>query len=395
MNPALRFQTTYLLFFGAIGILFSFYALYLQRAGLTGTQVGIVLAVMPLARVLIQPVWGLIGDIYRIRRVLLCCACIGSALAALALDASVSFTWLLAVTIVLAILNGPIGPFCDALALEYLERNARRQEFGSLRLWGSVGFAVASLAVGTFVIGDSIRLIVVLYCVVMLLMGIVTATLPDVPHTTRATWGGASAIVRGNPTLVRFLVGITLIGTTLGVVNSYLIIYLTDIGAPGWVTGIIFALAGILEAFLMGYASLLIQRWGLRAVLIGGVALQPLRWLLYTVITVPLLVIPTQLFHSIAMLALLVAGVLFTDQHLTSQWRATGQTLYAAALHGIGPSIGAFAAGIIYERAGMSMVWWACVAANIIGVAIIVWATWAPAELLSVEATSTAHDSLG
>jgi PPP family 3-phenylpropionic acid transporter len=378
MTAATRFKLSYLLFFAAIGILFNYYALYLQRVGLSGTQVGIVLAVLPLARVLSQPFWGLIGDIYRLRRVILSAACFGSALAALALDRSDGFGWLLGVTVVLAILNGPIGPFCDALTLEHLERESRRQEFGSLRLWGSVGFAVASFVIGALVIGDSIRSIIYLYSGTMALMGLVTATLPDVPHSTQATWRGSQSILRGNPSLIRFLVGITLIGTTLGVVNSYLIVYLTDIGSAGWISGLTFALAGILEVPLMAYASALIQRWGLRAVLLGGVALQPLRWMLYTVITIPLLVVPTQLFHSIAMLSLLVAGVLYTDQLLASHWRATGQTIYAAALHGIGPSIGIFAAGAIYEYAGIGMVWWACVAANLLGVAIMAWAVWMP-----------------
>lgn len=378
MTSATRFKLAYLLFFAAIGILFNYYALYLQRAGLSGTQVGIVLAVLPLARMLSQPIWGLVGDIYRLRRVILSGACFSSALAALALDRSDSFAWLLAVTITLAILNGPIGPFCDALALEDLERASRRQEYGSLRLWGSIGFAVASLAIGALVIGESVRLIVYLYSGTMALMGLVTATLPDSPHDARATWRGSGSILRGNPLLIRFLIGTTLIGMTLGVVNSYLIIYLTDIGAAGWMSGLTFALAGVLEVPLMAYASVLIRRWGLRAVLIGGVALQPLRWLLYTVITIPLLVVPTQLFHSIAMLSLLVAGVLFTDQQLASQWRATGQTAYAAALHGIGPSIGIFAAGVIYEYAGIGMVWWACVVANLVGVSVMAWAVWSP-----------------
>lgn len=378
MTAATRFRLSYLLLFAAIGILFNYYALYLQRAGLTGTQVGLVLAVLPLARLLSQPAWGLIGDIYRLRRVILSGACFGSALVGLALARSDNFAWLLAVTIVLAILNGPIGPFCDALALEHLERESRPQEYGSLRMWGSLGFAITSFVIGALVIGDSIRLIIYLYGGTMALMGLVTATLPDVPHSIPATWRGSSAILRRNPILVRFLVGIMLIGMTLGIVNSYLIVYLTDIGAPGWVSGLTFALAGILEVPLMGYASRFIRRWGLRAVLLGGVALQPLRWLLYTVIAIPLLVVPTQLFHSAAMLSLLVAGILFTDQQLASQWRATGQTVYAAALHGIGPSIGIFFAGVIYEYAGIGMVWWACAIANLIGVSVMAWAVWSP-----------------
>ena len=37
MTAATRFKLAYLLFFAAIGILFNYYALYLQRVGLSGT----------------------------------------------------------------------------------------------------------------------------------------------------------------------------------------------------------------------------------------------------------------------------------------------------------------------------------------------------------------------
>lgn len=380
MTYAARFKLSYLLLFGAIGILFNYYALYLQRAGLTGTQIGAVLGVLALARVLSQPIWGLVGDIYRVRRLILSGSCFAAALASLALTQTPDFIGLLLVTTILAIANGPINPFCDALSLEYLERESRREEFGSLRLWGSVGFAVTSLAIGALVIGESVWLITYLYSATMAAMGIVTATLPDTPHTERATWGGGGAALWGSSVFLRLLVGVVLLGTTLGVANNFLIVYLDALGAEGWVSGATFALAGLLEVPLMGYARHLIERFGLRRVLVAGVALQPLRWLLYIVITIPLLVIPTQLFHSIAMLSLLIAGVLFADQLLPSQWRATGQTAYSAALHGIGPTIGVFSAGVIYEHAGLAMVWWACAAANLLGALIVAWAVRPPRQ---------------
>jgi len=174
------------------------------------------------------------------------------------------------------------------------------------------------------------------------------------------------------------LLGALLVGTTLGVVNSYQIVYLADINAPGWVSGLAFAISGLIEAGLMGVAAPLIHRWGLRAVLIGGIALLPLRWLLYTVITDPILVLPTQILHSAAMLSLLVAAVLFVDQHLDSRWRATGQTLYQASLHGVGSAIGLVGAGVIYERAGITEVWATCAVVGTLGLAAMIWATWTP-----------------
>jgi PPP family 3-phenylpropionic acid transporter len=78
---------------------------------------------------------------------------------------------------------------------------------------------------------------------------------------------------------------------------------------------------------------------------------------LYIFIDEPLLVLPTQVLHSIAMMSLLVVGVLYVDWLLQPKWRASGQALYTAALHGVGPSVGLYVSGLIYQGAGITPVW--------------------------------------
>ena len=86
-------------------------------------------------------------------------------------------------------------------------------------------------------------------------------------------------------------------------------------------------------------------------------------------------VVPTQLLHSIGMLSLLVAGVLLVDQQLGGRWRATSQTLYQAALQGVGSAFGLVLAGVLYEWSGIDMVWWACAVAGSLGLLVLIWAT--------------------
>src|SRR5512144_3440098 len=51
------------LYFCGLGIFAPFFALYLrENAGLNGTQVGIVLAVLPRVGIVAQPVWGQVAD---------------------------------------------------------------------------------------------------------------------------------------------------------------------------------------------------------------------------------------------------------------------------------------------------------------------------------------------
>lgn len=380
MTVTARFRLVYMLLFAGVGIFYTYLALYLREVGLSGTQTGLILAILPLVGFLTQPLWGVLSDVLRIRRALLVAACFALTAIAFLFTLGHSLAWLLVCTVALAIVRSPVASLVDALALEYLALRERQGDYGSLRLWGSLGYAVAAFATGAFVIGSAIELIVYLFGATTLLLGVVALFLPDARGSTRPALRDARAVLFANPVLLKLLLGTLLVGMTLGVVNSYQIVYLADIQAPGWVSGAAFALAGLMEVPLMAAGGFFIRRWGLRAVLIGGIALLPPRWLLYAIITNPILVLPTQVLHSAAMLSLLIAAVIFVDQQLGERWRATGQTLYQATLHGIGSSIGLFGAGFIYDRAGISAVWLACAIVGVLGLVAIIWATRAPAR---------------
>jgi MFS transporter, PPP family, 3-phenylpropionic acid transporter len=374
----LRFKLFYGLLFASVGAFYVYLALYLRTVGLSGGQIGVILGMMPLVRCLSQPLWGLLSDIYRLRRSALAFACFGAALSGGLYNVSNNFLWLVGLTFVLSVMNGPLGPLGDALVLEYLESQGRRAEYGSLRLWGALGFALVSFLVGALVIETAIHWIVPLYSLTMVALGAVVLTLPDLSPPLAPQWWEGIALLKRRPTLLRFLFSSLLIGATLGIANNYLIVYLADIQATGWVSGAVFALAALFEALLMGRAARLIERWGLRRVLIVGVAVLPLRWFLYTIIREPILTIPIQMLHSIGMLSLLVAGVLYIDQQLNREWRATGQALYQATMQGLGASIGLFAAGPIYEYGGIMPLWWTSTIVGLLGLLLVIWATRTP-----------------
>jgi MFS transporter, PPP family, 3-phenylpropionic acid transporter len=366
-----RFRLFYALDFGSIGILFPYLVLYLSSIGLTGTQIGVILGIMPLASFLVQPLWGFISDLYHLQRKALVLACFGLAGTSALFGLTTDFRLLIVLSLLIAITRAPISPLGTALALDHLERNAGRATFGALRLWGSIGFAVTSLAIGALFVETAVWVIIPAYSITLFLLGLVVLTLPDSEIHGEVNWREGATLLSRDPVLARFLFGCLLVGMTMGIVNNYLAVYMDDINAAGWMIGVAFSLSAIMEVPLMARAPSFLARWGMRLVLVGGAAVLPVRWLLYTVIREPILVIPTQVLHSIAVMALLVVGVIYVDQRLTASWRATGQGLYSAALHGVGPSIGLFSAGIIYDRAGITPVWLACAVLSTIGVMIL------------------------
>lgn len=352
-----RFRLIFALQFAGIGIFFPYAVLYLTSIGLSGPQVGLLLALLPLLSFLIQPVWGLVTDVYHVHRQALVIACFGVVVSLILFGSTTNFALLLLSTVLHALLRAPIGILSTSLALEYLAAEEPATGFGSIRLWGSLGFAIASFTIGAAFAGENIWWIIPAYALTNLLQGLLAMSVPDAEIHGQVRWQEGLSLVLRNRILFGFLLGSLLIGTTLGIVNNYLTVYLEEIHATGWIIGANLALSALVEAPLMGWVPHFVRRWGVRLLLVGGAAMLPIRWLLYYFIDEPLWVLPTQVLHSIAMMSLLVVGVLYVDRLLEPKWRASGQSLYFASLHGIGPSIGLYAAGLVYQDAGMDPVW--------------------------------------
>lgn len=127
---------------GGLGIFFPYYSLYLkENAGLTGTQVGVVAATLPLVGLLAQPFWGQVSDRTGSRTRVLAVLTAGAAAGYAALSLPRAFSGFLLATAALAFFSTPLVPSCVAVTLALL-RDTTGHGFGRVRVWGTVGFGV-------------------------------------------------------------------------------------------------------------------------------------------------------------------------------------------------------------------------------------------------------------
>ena len=87
--PLTLFWFTY---FGSLGIFYPYFSLYLrENAGLSGTELGIVLAISPLIGMIAQPFWGQVADRTGARSGILAWLTLGTAFSYLCSDRSKAF----------------------------------------------------------------------------------------------------------------------------------------------------------------------------------------------------------------------------------------------------------------------------------------------------------------
>ena len=128
--------------FGALGIFFPYYSLYLrQELELSGQQVGAAMGVFYFVGLIGQPAWGYLADRTGARKILLVILCLGMALGFTAFWYVEKYSVLLLVSACFAVFYTSLIPQGMALGLGLLYRSDN-SHFEYVRAFGSVGFLV-------------------------------------------------------------------------------------------------------------------------------------------------------------------------------------------------------------------------------------------------------------
>ena len=310
------FKLFYAVEFVGVGVFMPYVAMYFMRKDLTSSQVGYLLALTPFAGFIVQPIWGIVSDKLNVTRALVTIGCWATAVLVLVFTMTDRFEYLVGIVVLMSMLRAPIHPNVAALALNHLELRGKQDEYGKFRLWGSIGFIVATIFTGGLLFEDKLTLTIYIYAGCMLVLGFISFKLPDRHISTEVQWRDGLRLITDNRELRLFLLGLTCIGVTLGIANQYLVVYMHELNASAWIIGATVAVSALPEIPLMSYVQTFIRKWGLRITYVVGISALPVRWLFNMLVTDPNVALPVQALHGVAMSALLAVGVIYIDNIL-------------------------------------------------------------------------------
>jgi MFS transporter, PPP family, 3-phenylpropionic acid transporter len=136
----------YFLLIGGGGFLFPFINLFYTQQGLSGTEIGLLSTIASLVALIAAPWWGRRSDATAHPRRLLQFGLLATSLLMLALSQQTAFAWMALIVGLDALLSINVAPLSDVVALAVTRQG--RAGFGSVRLWGSLGWAVTALLGG-------------------------------------------------------------------------------------------------------------------------------------------------------------------------------------------------------------------------------------------------------
>ena len=183
-----RLAGIYFAYFVFVGAFAPYFSLYLQSIGQAAWQIGLLLSLMQLMRVVAPHLWASLADRHGWRARLLQ-ATLAAAIAAWSgVFAATAFAGLFVVLAVFALFSSATMPLVEAITFASLRDRVER--YGAIRLWGSVGFIAAVLGMGWAL--DRIAIANLLWLLVLPLAAtlLLALTLRDAPQREAAAQSG-------------------------------------------------------------------------------------------------------------------------------------------------------------------------------------------------------------
>jgi PPP family 3-phenylpropionic acid transporter len=246
------------------------------------------------------------------------------------------------------------GPNMDAIALEHLGE-ARMSEYGRIRGWESLSYAISCLLIGVTLELSSPAWTMTVYAGAMLALFAWTATLHrDRPEHREhhGRLGAVGAAFREAPRFWQFLVALLLVWTGFNAAWNFIALKIEQGGGGPLLVGIGTALGGIVEVPVMRRSSRLGRTNGLRPVFAAGCTIYALGFLLWGLIEDPTVVSLLTVLEGMAFALLFTTGVVAIGKMLPARLYSTGQSMWVVVSFGIAPIVGAGIGGWVFERLG-------------------------------------------
>jgi len=340
----------YFWYFAAVGAFTPFAAMYYRALGFSGVQVGVLAALPSLAASLTGPLWGSLADSLGVHRhVLRGSLALAAALALLASQPT-GFLPLLLLIGLLAFALVPVAPLLDSYGVTVAEH--ARQSYGSLRVWGSIGYMAVVYIIGRL-LGDAVSarfLFVYALCLGLTVLS-VAALPPLAERRPRPLFGGLREMTRNRPIVLLLLVAY-LIQSGASMLYTFLGIHMQELGGSTEMIGLAFSISAVSELPVIAFGGWLMDRLGAIRLVIVALVAYAVRFIAFGVIPVPEWLVAAQLLHGLSFGAFLVASVTLAHRLAGKEHAATAQALLSTMSFGFGSITGSLVGGALLDRVG-------------------------------------------
>ncbi|HEX9052882.1 MAG TPA: MFS transporter [Anaeromyxobacter sp.] len=355
MAPATRLRLFYLLYYGNVGTVLPYFAPYLRGRGFSGEQIGIVQMLPSLLAPVVAISWASFADHRASPQRAIRLAAGWAALAVVLLPLARDPWQVGAVVLLMSLGDRAVVPLADAITLEWC-RDHPGASYARIRLWGSIGFIVLSLAIGRALTlrGDRPADLLVPVAVALCVAGYALAARGAPPSATRVERpvGRDLADLARDRRLHLLLAASALHWAACAPFHLLFGVFVRDLGLTADVTGVGMGLGVLAEIAALLAFPRLEARFPLRGLFAAAFLGSAVRWALLSRATGAFPVAALQLLHGLTFGLFWGSATRALADLVPPRLRATGQAVFTAIVFGGGNAAGYALSGIGYDRLG-------------------------------------------
>jgi MFS transporter, PPP family, 3-phenylpropionic acid transporter len=357
-----RVQVLFTLVGVAEASILPFLPIVLSDRGLSAAEIGVVLSVAALAGFISTPLWGHAGDgpLGAERTLVVAAICAGAA--AVPLVFVHSFLALTIVVVLVTAARSAMASLTDAIALEHLGDD--RAQYGRVRLWLSLGWAISACVWGLVLQWGSLDWLPWIYVGCVLVVAVAAYSVGGGRSVREPTPAGTRRAML--IALAPFLLSLLLLFAAFNATFSFISLRIRELGGGLFVVGAATALQAVAEAPVMRITPRLNRVIGHRALYVVGSVFFIASFVAWAFLDDPLAIALVKLVAGVGFALVYVGSVLLVDDLVPPALRGTGQGLAKAVTFGLSPILGSLAGGAIYDYAGPRALFLACAGAALV-----------------------------
>lgn len=369
--PYWRLSALYFFYFSFVGAMAPYWGLYLKSLGFTAFQIGVLMSLLQVMRIFAPNVWGHLADHSGRRVPIIQMATLACLIVYLGVFVEQSFWWLFAVMSLISFFWSAPLPLIEATTLTHL--GEQTEQYGRIRLWGSIGFILVVLGLGSAL--DHFAIGLVPWVVLGLLIGIWLSSrfIPEAVVIQAGQDHTPLAQVLRRPAVWALLAAAILMAAAHGPYYTFFTIHLVEAGYSKSFAGWMWALGVICEIGVFLLMPRILRHVRVETVFFLTLLTAALRFLAigWWVEHLAVLLV-AQTLHALSFGAYHAAAMALVHRHFRGRIQARGQALYNSLAFGVGGTAGSLYAGAAWDALGAA--WTFSLGASLAALAAIVFA---------------------
>ena len=350
----------YFVSIGATGFLMPFLSLFFRRQGLSGAEIGLLGTVQASVSLVSAPLAGSLSDRFDRPRRFIQIMLLGTAVVGLIMGRQDQFLLIALLVGINALMEAGLPPLSDSLANTIAGRY-ENVGFGSIRLWGSMGWTLVTAVAGRFIERLGLSFAFIGQAVGMAVSAVIVQFLPrqsggeeDQEEQTAAPLNVRQGIaaIRHNQRLVNLSLGLGFAWLLSSGLYQFEAIFLDELGAGEAAIGMANAINAFVELPAMLIADRMLKRFSPGFLLRSGLLVQAVRMLgILAFPTVPM-IMAMRVLIGIQFSLYSVGIIAFLTANSRKSYRITALALVTVTLRNLATMVGSPLSGIVFDAAG-------------------------------------------